>query len=92
MAFKPGEYVGPYQVIEQLAAQINGVLLLTATPEQLGKISHFARLRLLDPDRFEDYQHFLAEEQTYEPIADAVEALAQARLDLLHDSGGKKHK
>ena len=25
-------------------------------------------------------------------IADAVEALAQARLDLLHDTGGKKHK
>ena len=64
-----------YQVIEQLAAQINGVLLLTATPEQLGKTSHFARLRLLDPDRFDDYQHFLTEEQRYEPIADAVEAL-----------------
>ncbi len=32
-----------------------GVLLLTATPEQLGLESHFARLRLLDPNRFHDF-------------------------------------
>jgi len=64
-----------YQIIEKLAARISGVLLLTATPEQLGKTSHFARLRLLDPHRFDDYQHFLAEEHAYEPVADAVEAL-----------------
>ncbi len=68
-----------YQVVAELAARISGVLLLTATPEQLGKTGHFARLRLLDPDRFDDYQHFLAEEQTYEPIADAVEALLTAQ-------------
>ena len=41
-----------YQVIEQLAEHIPGVLLLTATPEQLGQQSHFARLRLLDPEPF----------------------------------------
>jgi len=64
-----------YQVVDKLAGQVNGVLLLTATPEQLGKASHFARLRLLDADRFDNYQHFLTEEQAYEPIADAVEAL-----------------
>ena len=64
-----------YQAIEQLAVQTRGVLLLTATPEQLGKASHFARLRLLDPDRFSDFNRFLAEEQTFEPIANVVEAL-----------------
>ncbi|VDY35948.1 RNA polymerase-associated protein rapA [Morganella morganii] len=41
-----------YQVIETLAESIPSVLLLTATPEQLGMESHFARLRLLDPNRF----------------------------------------
>lgn len=41
-----------YLCIEQLAQTIPGVLLLTATPDQLGHESHFARLRLLDPDRF----------------------------------------
>jgi ATP-dependent helicase HepA len=64
-----------YQCIEQLAAETKGVLLLTATPEQLGKASHFARLRLLDPDRFPDFDTFVAEEQQYAPIAAAVEAL-----------------
>lgn len=64
-----------YQLIAELAAVTPGVLLLTATPEQLGKDSHFARLRLLDPDRFSSYADFLEEEDHYEPIADAVEAL-----------------
>ena len=68
-----------YTMIEQLAAQTKGVLLLTATPEQLGKASHFARLRLLDPNRFDSFAHFVAEEQSYEPIANAVEALLENR-------------
>ena len=70
-----------YQCIEQLAAITKGVLLLTATPEQLGKASHFARLRLLDPDRFPNLERFIDEEQHYAPIADAVaELLSPARL------------
>ncbi|WP_430506880.1 hypothetical protein, partial [Escherichia coli] len=40
-----------YQAIGQLAAHVPGVLLLTATPEQLGMVSPFASLRLLDPTR-----------------------------------------
>lgn len=64
-----------YQRIEQLSAKTKGVLLLTATPEQLGKASHFARLRLLDPDRFPDLAAFIAEERSYAPIAATVEAL-----------------
>ncbi len=64
-----------YQVIEQLAEQIPAVLLLTATPEQLGQESHFARLRLLDPNRFHDYQSFIDEQQQYRPVADSVTLL-----------------
>jgi ATP-dependent helicase HepA len=64
-----------YELIEKLAAQTKGVLLLTATPEQLGKESHFARLRLLDPDRFPDYDAFIEEEKSYQPIAQAVDIL-----------------
>ncbi|PLR41052.1 RNA polymerase-associated protein RapA [Chimaeribacter californicus] len=64
-----------YQVVEQLAEHTAGVLLLTATPEQLGPQSHFARLRLLDPNRFHDYQEFVAEQQQYRPVADAVTLL-----------------
>lgn len=64
-----------YQCIEQLAQVIPGVLLLTATPDQLGHESHFARLRLLDPDRFFDYQAFIEEESHYTEVADAANAL-----------------
>ncbi|RNM23258.1 RNA polymerase-associated protein RapA [Dickeya undicola] len=64
-----------YRAIEKLAGEIPAVLLLTATPEQLGQESHFARLRLLDPNRFHDYHEFIAEQQQYRPVADAVTLL-----------------
>ena len=49
-----------YLFVEALARQTAGLLLLTATPEQIGQASHFARLRLLDPSRFHDLQQFQA--------------------------------
>ena len=64
-----------YSCIEQLAQSTKGVLLLTATPEQLGKDGHFARLRLLDPDRFPDFEQFIEEEKHYAPVAEAIENL-----------------
>lgn len=65
----------PYEMVEALAEQVPGVLLLTATPDQLGHQSHFARLRLLDPERFYDYDAFLAEEQAYGQVASAAQEL-----------------
>jgi len=64
-----------YMVIEQLSYHTKGILLLTATPEQLGKESHFARLRLLDPNRFPDFQQFVDEEENYQPYAQVIEDL-----------------
>lgn len=64
-----------YQFVAQLSKQISAVLLLTATPEQLGQESHFARLALLDPDRFYDYQAFVEEQKQYQPVANAVATL-----------------
>ena len=66
-----------YAFVEALAQQTKGLLLLTATPEQTGQASHFARLRLLDPSRFHDLQKFKDEEQQYRKwseLADALEA------------------
>jgi ATP-dependent helicase HepA len=68
-----------YLLVEQLARKIPGVLLLTATPEQLGKAGHFARLRLLDPERFFDYHQFLEEETLYEPVAEAAQHLLEGK-------------
>jgi ATP-dependent helicase HepA len=64
-----------YLLVEALALKTPGVLLLTATPEQLGRAGHFARLRLLDPDRYYDLQAFQEEEHHYQPVAETVEQL-----------------
>ena len=46
-----------YGFVEALAACSAGLLLLTATPEQIGQASHFARLRLLGSlSRFHDLE------------------------------------
>ncbi|WP_336273249.1 RNA polymerase-associated protein RapA [Vreelandella indica] len=67
---------GPgYRCIEQLSAVIPGLLLLTATPEQMGIKSHFARLRLLDSERYHDLERFKAEESHYTEVARAIDAL-----------------
>src|SRR5690606_20909612 len=68
-----------YRLVEQLAARIPAVLLLTATPEQLGQASHFARLRLLDPDRFHDLHACREETSRYQPVAEAVQRLLDTR-------------
>ena len=69
LEWSPEEASLSYELIEALAGVTPGVLLLTATPEQLGRAGHFARLRLLDPQRFHDYETFLEEEKNYEPVA-----------------------
>lgn len=75
-----------YRCIEALAEQTRGLLLLTATPEQLGVESHFARLRLLDPDRYYDMAAFLAEEKNHQPVNALVQALlADDVFDRLKD-------
>jgi len=75
-----------YRCIEALANEARGLLLLTATPEQLGVESHFARLRLLDPDRYYDVAAFLEEEKNHQPVNALVQALlADDVFDRLKD-------
>ncbi len=54
-----------YQLVDALAKKTPGVLLLTATPEQLGRGGHFARLRLLDPARYTDLQSYIEQADHY---------------------------
>lgn len=76
-----------YLCVESIAQASRGVLLLTATPEQAGLESHFARLRLLDPDRFHDINAFIEQEKHYGEISDQVKRLQalqpESRIDSL---------
>lgn len=69
-----------YLFVERLALESQGLVLLTATPEQLGKESHFARLRLLDPDRFYSFSQFLEEESRFAPVAELSSRLLSEQM------------
>lgn len=75
LRWEPENISTEYKLIDTLAQNTASVLLLTATPEQLGPSSHFARLRLLDPHRFHNLENFLAEESHYSRLAETAEAL-----------------
>jgi len=66
-----------YQLVETLASKTEGLMLLTATPRQLGAEGHFARLRLLDPDRYTDLESFQGDADHFEEVADAVGRLLE---------------
>jgi ATP-dependent helicase HepA len=68
-----------YRFVESLAQRTAGLLLLTATPEQIGQESHFARLRLLDPSRFHDLQEFQKEEHQYRKWSELADALESGK-------------
>ncbi len=74
-----------YLAIEALSRHSRGLLLLTATPEQLGIQGHFARLRLLDPARYFSIESFREEEARYAPVNDLVQ-------NLLAEDGLKQFK
>ena len=78
LQWEPQQPSVEYEFVEQVAHNTPGVLLLTATPEQLGAAGHFARLRLLDPHRFHDLNTFLEEESGYQPVAQAAAELLDA--------------
>jgi ATP-dependent helicase HepA len=84
------EAVSPeYALVENLCRKTPGLLLLTATPDQLGIASHFARLRLLDPDRFYDLDEFVDQTAHYREIARQADRLHdEAQLDDLLDQHG----
>ena len=79
LAWSPTEASPQYGIVESLARQVEGLILLTATPEQLGEEGHFARLRLLDPDRYGNLERFLAERKEYQKTAQLAASLAEKK-------------
>ncbi|MCH8497908.1 MAG: RNA polymerase-associated protein RapA [Marinobacter sp.] len=75
LGWTPEQASPAYQAIESLAEHTRGLLLLTATPEQLGVAGHFARLRLLDPARFHDLAQFQQDEARYAELNTVMQQL-----------------
>ncbi len=66
-----------YSFVEKLSNICKGLLLLTATPEQVGIEGHFARLKLLDPARFHNLDTFKKEEAGYIPLNKLLQKLLE---------------
>ena len=79
LTWKPEAPSAEYQLVETLAAQTPGLLLLTATPTQLGPTGHFARLRLLDPSRYPDYDSYLKESRSFQSVAEVADKIVDSQ-------------
>lgn len=79
LAWSPDGASAEYSLVAELAVRTPGLLLLTATPTQLGLAGHFARLRLLDPNRYDDYDRFLAEAESYVAVAGVAEKIVEQK-------------
>jgi ATP-dependent helicase HepA len=68
-----------YDFVAAMAKDTPGVLLLSGTPEILGLAGHYARLHLLDPNRFHDFNHFIHETTQYWPISNLANKLINGK-------------
>ncbi|MBL9138067.1 MAG: RNA polymerase-associated protein RapA [Verrucomicrobiales bacterium] len=76
LGWTPQQPSPEYEAVERLSRRAESLLLLTATPEQLGVASHYGRLRLLDPDRYFDLGKFEEEMGRYSEVAAVANKLS----------------
>ncbi len=79
LAWSPESVSPEYSLVEELARRAPGLLLLTATPTQLGLAGHFARLRLLDPNRYADFDTFQQESESFGLVAGVAEKIIEEK-------------
>lgn len=82
LAWTPESKSPEYRAVETLARASRSVLLLTATPVQLGQSGHFGRLRLLDPGRFTDLAAYLAESARFQELAAVVDRVLSSEAPV----------
>lgn len=94
LEWTPEKQSPEYELVDSLGKESPGLLLLTATPTQLGLEGHFARLRLLDPNRYCDLDAFRSEMEGFESVAriagkivdeSPLDSADQAALKLIFD-------
>jgi ATP-dependent helicase HepA len=75
LAWSPETISPGYRAVEALAQNSEGLLLLTATPLRQGLETEFGLLRLVDPERFSDFEAFKAEHAQMRKVADLARRL-----------------
>ncbi|MBA3011035.1 MAG: DEAD/DEAH box helicase [Desulfobacula sp.] len=72
------DHTGFHLFMQALGKRTHGLMLMTATPEQMGVATHFSQLHLLDPHRYFDLKTFKQETLAYGETAAQVTALIKA--------------
>jgi len=78
LAWTPQQASPEYVLAARFAASVPGLILLSATPEQLGRSGHFARLRLLDPARYTELAQYEQQAEGYARLSSIVDKLQTA--------------
>ena len=92
LRWSPDQSSREYDFVSSLAKDTPGVLLLSGTPEILGLAGHYARLHLLDSNRFHDYNQFVEETMGYKPISDLANKLISGKPLTAADKKSLKEK
>ena len=71
--------------LKKLLKSVDKAILLTATPQQLGSKSHFERLKLLDPDRYINYEIFTDESKRYLEISKLAKKILNDQKFLVEE-------
>ncbi|MFA5902961.1 MAG: SNF2-related protein [Desulfobacula sp.] len=64
-----------HEFLQQLSQSVPGLMLLTATPEQMGIKNHFLHLKLLDPHRYFNFDTYIRESSQYEKTIKTLKGL-----------------
>ncbi len=73
-----------YDFIKILAQTAFGLMLLTATPEQMGVKNHFLHLQLLDPKRYFNFNTYLDETAQYKKAVKIIKELIKKKKNADH--------
>jgi len=84
------DHSGIYEFVLKLSKNVFGMMLLTATPEQMGVKNHFLHLQLLDPERYFDFDVYQLETNQYQATIQTVKEMIQKNepIDHILDSYG----
>lgn len=74
-----------FALVEGLAARVEHMVFLSATPDRDGEEAHFKRLALLDPARFHDFAAYDRESAHYRVLATVADRLAKGEALTVED-------